>query len=120
MFCAIALRRLCHRASYDARITCCTTAPSARRACSQILDAPKLRDDFYMNVLDWSSQNLLAVGLGDSVYLWNAVNNNVRSLLWAHASLASLGMPDRTANLMSNRVFALQDSLHPLAVHNCS
>lgn len=86
--CAVRSRRLCHRASYDVQLTCCAIAPFAERACSQILDAPKLRDDFYMNVLDWSSQNLLAVGLGDSVYLWNAVNNNVRSLFWAHASLS--------------------------------
>lgn len=44
----------------------------------QILDAPKLPDDFYMNLIDWSAQNMLAVGLGSSVFLWNAVNSNVR------------------------------------------
>ena len=33
---------------------------------------PKLPDDFYMNLMDWSTQNLLSVAIGRSVYLWNA------------------------------------------------
>ena len=53
-------------------------AGSTDGAHSQILDAPKLPDDFYMNLIDWSAQNMLAVGLGSSVFLWNAVNSNVR------------------------------------------
>ncbi|CAD7922555.1 unnamed protein product [Amoebophrya sp. A120] len=35
------------------------------------LDAPDLVDDFYLNLLDWSSQNVVAVALGGLVYLWN-------------------------------------------------
>ncbi len=31
---------------------------------SQVLDAPALQDDFYLNLVDWSAQNVLAVGLG--------------------------------------------------------
>eukprot|EP00826_Nyctotherus_ovalis_P064842 TRINITY_DN9519_c0_g3_i2.p1 TRINITY_DN9519_c0_g3~~TRINITY_DN9519_c0_g3_i2.p1 ORF type:complete len:462 (-),score=118.75 TRINITY_DN9519_c0_g3_i2:92-1477(-) len=38
----------------------------------KVLDAPALQDDFYLNVVDWSSQGILAVGLGSSVYLWSA------------------------------------------------
>ena len=38
----------------------------------KVLDAPELQDDFYLNLLDWSSQNTLSVGLGTSVYLWSA------------------------------------------------
>lgn len=38
----------------------------------KVLDAPDLQDDYYLNLLDWSSQNVLAVGLGTAVYLWNA------------------------------------------------
>lgn len=34
-----------------------------------ILDAPDLLDDYYLNLLDWSSSGL-AVALGDSVYSW--------------------------------------------------
>lgn len=37
----------------------------------KVLDAPALQDDFYLNVVDWSSKGILAVGLGSCVYLWN-------------------------------------------------
>jgi cell division cycle 20-like protein 1 (cofactor of APC complex) len=30
----------------------------------KVLDAPSLSDDFYLNLVDWSEQNFLAVGLG--------------------------------------------------------
>lgn len=43
----------------------------------QVLDAPSLQDDFYLNLVDWSSQNTLAVGLGTCVYLWNASTSKV-------------------------------------------
>ncbi|KAL4605456.1 hypothetical protein ACB092_09G030200 [Castanea dentata] len=46
----------------------------------QVLDAPSLQDDFYLNLVDWSSQNVLAVGLGTSVYLWSASNSKVTKL----------------------------------------
>jgi cell division cycle 20-like protein 1 (cofactor of APC complex) len=46
-------------------------APVSRRtprkipsAPYKVLDAPALQDDFYLNLVDWSSSNLLAVGLG--------------------------------------------------------
>jgi cell division cycle 20-like protein 1, cofactor of APC complex len=29
----------------------------------KVLDAPQLRDDFYLNLVDWSDNNFLAVGL---------------------------------------------------------
>ncbi|XP_071628343.1 fizzy-related protein homolog [Temnothorax longispinosus] len=38
----------------------------------KVLDAPELQDDFYLNLVDWSSQNVLSVGLGSCVYLWSA------------------------------------------------
>lgn len=46
----------------------------------KILDAPDLRDDFYLNLLDWGSTNLLAVGLADCVYMWNAATSRVTKL----------------------------------------
>jgi len=36
-----------------------------------VLDAPDLVDDYYLNLLDWSSDNVLAIALGSAVYLWN-------------------------------------------------
>jgi len=47
----------------------------------QVLDAPSLQDDFYLNLVDWSSQNVLAVGLGTCVYLWSASNSKVSLML---------------------------------------
>jgi hypothetical protein len=33
----------------------------------KILDAPDIVDDYYLNLLDWSPMNVLAVALGQSV-----------------------------------------------------
>uniref|UniRef100_A0A8C2DZ08 Cell division cycle protein 20 homolog n=1 Tax=Cyprinus carpio TaxID=7962 RepID=A0A8C2DZ08_CYPCA len=38
----------------------------------RILDAPDIKNDFYLNLMDWGRQNMLAVGLADHVYLWDA------------------------------------------------
>ncbi|XP_050529116.1 fizzy-related protein homolog isoform X2 [Daktulosphaira vitifoliae] len=43
----------------------------------KVLDAPELQDDFYLNLVDWSLSNLLAVGLGSCVYLWSATTSKV-------------------------------------------
>jgi len=45
-----------------------------------VLDAPSLQDDFYLNLVDWSSSNLLAVGLGASIYVWSASTSEVTKL----------------------------------------
>ncbi|KAI9599162.1 WD40-repeat-containing domain protein [Syncephalis fuscata] len=47
---------------------------------SKVLDAPEIADDYYLNLLDWSSTNLLGVGLGRNVYIWNAVTSDVTKL----------------------------------------
>jgi len=38
----------------------------------KILDAPNFSDDYYVNVVDWSKDNSLAIGLGSAVYLLDA------------------------------------------------
>ncbi|KHN17922.1 Protein FIZZY-RELATED 3 [Glycine soja] len=50
------------------------------KASKIVLDAPSLQDDFYLNLVDWSTQNVLAVGLGTCVYLWSASNSKVTKL----------------------------------------
>jgi len=50
------------------------------RSPFKVLDAPALQDDFYLNLVDWSSSNILAVGLGTSVYLWSACTSKVTKL----------------------------------------
>lgn len=47
----------------------------------QVLDAPALQDDFYLNLVDWSPNNVLAVGLGSCVYLWHASSSKVSLLV---------------------------------------
>ncbi|MEW5318494.1 MAG: hypothetical protein WDW38_009711 [Sanguina aurantia] len=46
----------------------------------RILDAPELVDDYYLNLLDWSCRNMIAVALGRSVYLWNSTSGTVEEL----------------------------------------
>jgi hypothetical protein len=61
-----------------------TEAQSQRRIPSKsfkILDAPSLCDDFYLNLVDWSPSNILSVGLGTTVYLWNANTSVVNELV---------------------------------------
>ena len=45
-----------------------------------MLDAPLLQDDFYLNLVDWSSTNVLAVGLSGAVYIWSASTSQVKKL----------------------------------------
>lgn len=51
------------------------------RSPFKVLDAPALADDFYLNLVDWSAQNVLAVGLGSCVYLWSACTSKVTRLV---------------------------------------
>lgn len=46
----------------------------------KILEASAIQDDFYLNLVDWSSQNILAVGLSNSVYLLNSTTSHVSKL----------------------------------------
>jgi len=67
----------------------------------QVLDAPQLADDFYMNLVDWSSSNILAVGLGSSVYLWNASTIKVTKLFEqpAHQAVTSVAWSNKGSYL---------------------
>lgn len=58
-------------AAASARAKKIPTAPE------RVLDAPGLVDDFYLNLLAWSLTNLLAIGLEDAVYVWNASTGSV-------------------------------------------
>lgn len=35
----------------------------------KILDAPDIRDDFYLSLVDWGKNDILTVGLASSLYL---------------------------------------------------
>uniref|UniRef100_A0A8D0YLK2 Cell division cycle 20 n=1 Tax=Sus scrofa TaxID=9823 RepID=A0A8D0YLK2_PIG len=64
------------------------TPGSSRKTCryipslpDRILDAPEIRNDYYLNLVDWSSGNVLAVALDNSVYLWSASSGDILQLL---------------------------------------
>ncbi|KAJ1351431.1 hypothetical protein KIN20_007430 [Parelaphostrongylus tenuis] len=46
----------------------------------RVLDAPDFKDDYYMNVLDWSSCGVVAVALSYTLYLWNADTGEIQLL----------------------------------------
>eukprot|EP00798_Chlamydomonas_sp_ICE-L_P028038 gene28038-31138_t len=67
--------------SFNSTYTSPLKAPrKIARAPFKVLDAPSLQDDFYLNLVDWSAQNVLAVGLGSCVYLWSAHTSKVTKL----------------------------------------
>lgn len=37
----------------------------------RVVHAPKLKDDFYTNLLDWSSDDIISVVLNNAVYVWS-------------------------------------------------
>ncbi|KAK3434469.1 protein FIZZY-RELATED 2 [Eucalyptus grandis] len=71
------------------------------RSPYKVLDAPALQDDFYLNLVDWSSHNVLAVGLGNCVYLWNACSSKVTKLcdLGIDDSVCSVGWAQHSTHL---------------------
>ena len=46
----------------------------------KVLDAPSLQDDYYLNLVDWSCLNNLAVGLSSCIYIWSASSSKVTKL----------------------------------------
>ena len=46
----------------------------------RVLDAPDLRDDFYLHLLDWSKNNHMAVALHDTMFVWNAADGSIEEL----------------------------------------
>jgi len=58
----------------------------------KVLDAPALGDDFYLNLIDWSSKNVLSVGLSSCVYLWSPKTSSV-------TKLCDLGLADNVTSV---------------------
>ncbi|KAI6680795.1 hypothetical protein NL676_034676 [Syzygium grande] len=54
---------------------------SIPKACQRTLDAPDILDDYYLNLLDWGANNMVAIALSRSVYLWNASNGSATELV---------------------------------------
>ncbi|EEB08647.1 Cdc20/Fizzy family WD repeat protein [Schizosaccharomyces japonicus yFS275] len=56
----------------------------------RVLDAPGLRDDFYITPLAWSKFGELAVALANQVYLWTAVTGPVLLKMDGSSDISSL------------------------------
>ncbi|KAJ7433165.1 hypothetical protein B0H11DRAFT_2376928 [Mycena galericulata] len=65
-----------------------------------------LAEDFYLNLVDWSSTNVLGVGLASCVYLWTAHNATLRflGLKGARSTLAVGTIPGRLHVYDANRL----------------
>jgi len=64
----------------------------------KVLEAPAIMDDFYLHLVDWSSQNVLAVGLTNFVYLWNALTRFEPVIHYAFVCLRVYLMDELTAS----------------------
>nr|KYP54572.1 Anaphase-promoting complex subunit cdc20 [Cajanus cajan] len=51
------------------------------QSSERTLDAPDILDDFYLNLLDWGSRNVLSIALGNTVYIWNAADCSTAELV---------------------------------------
>lgn len=73
------------RAQYNRPLKPAASSAQFRRrvltAPERVLDAPGLVDDYYLNLLDWSCGNQVAIGLERNLYVWSADSGTVSSLL---------------------------------------
>jgi cell division cycle 20-like protein 1 (cofactor of APC complex) len=88
----------------DSQRVLCSPRKAPRKISTvpyKVLDAPALQDDFYLNLVDWSSLNVLAVGLGTCVYLWSACTSKVTKLcdLGPEDSVTSVNWTQRGTHL---------------------
>ncbi|KAK9238711.1 WD40-repeat-containing domain protein [Lipomyces kononenkoae] len=71
----------------------------------RVLDAPGLRDDFYTNLLAWSSvTNDLAVGLGPEVYIWQESTGAVLLPEWSTSPVACVSFAPDGRTLVIGRM----------------
>lgn len=71
MKCKFKTRQMISTSAAQARMKKIPSCPE------KVLDAPGLVDDFYLNLISWSDDNILAIALDSSVYCWNANTGSV-------------------------------------------
>ncbi len=79
-----------------------------------ILDTPDLRDDFYLNILDWSLQNVVSVALDCAVYSYNYQSKETKCVTFSGndnyvSSLRSLKMGSLLAVANAAGCFSIVD-----------
>ncbi|KAL6600562.1 hypothetical protein ACP70R_045362 [Stipagrostis hirtigluma subsp. patula] len=51
------------------------------QTAERTLDAPGLVDDYYLNLLDWGSKNVVSIALENTMYLWNSSDSSTTELM---------------------------------------
>lgn len=70
----------------------------------RILDAPGYQDDFYLNLLSWSTKNTLAIALETALYLWNGGSGEVTMLVdYENTAITSVIWSDDDCHLSIGR-----------------
>lgn len=69
------------RAQYNRPLRPARPARQILTGPERVLDAPGLLDDYYLNLLDWSSRNMVVIGLDTQVYIWNANTGSSLALM---------------------------------------
>ena len=67
----------------------------------RILDAPNLIDDYYLNLLDWGSLNVLSICLSNNVYLWNNTNCNTSLLTTDNDNFSSISFMNNNGSCLA-------------------
>jgi cell division cycle 20, cofactor of APC complex len=82
----------------------------------RILDAPDIVNDYYLNLLDWSRDNIVTVALGQSVYLWNAGTGNIEILFQNQANEQSCSL----AWIQEGSILAVGNSSGSVELWDCN
>jgi len=73
-----------HRVLYSANSAAAEKSKATRfisQKAERVLDAPGIVDDYYLNLIDWSSTNYVALALQSTVYLWNGATGATTELM---------------------------------------
>lgn len=83
----------------------------------KVLEAPALLDDYYLSLVAWSKSNAIAVGLEDTVYLFNFLSNGVKKHFTIPRAMNSSGLLN-SENEMTSYVCSLtfEDNGNSLAI----
>lgn len=69
----------------------------------KVLGSPNILDDFYYNVLAWSSTNILSVGLRKKVHSLNMVNNSLHSIA-DNSDISCISFDENARNMAVSNV----------------
>ncbi|AAS53365.2 AFL007Cp [Eremothecium gossypii ATCC 10895] len=89
----------------------------------RVLDAPSLADDFYYDLIDWSSTDMLAVALGKTVFLTDDNSNEVVQLCETDDEYTSLSWVNSGSHLavgLGNGLVELHDVVKQKCIRTLS